>query len=135
MKLFLLLFPLFTTNAFYNIYKFKHQPFFHNRKNNYLRNNQETSNDSEKDEFEEENFNNNPTSMNRIIRLGRSKDQDGKSNIWSVEPTMQVIEQKPGDISDTNKNILVGGLVTTGIFVSLPFIYFLSSMFPDPSNY
>jgi len=30
--------------------------------------------------------------MNRIVRLGRSKDQDGKSNIWSIEPAMEVEE-------------------------------------------
>lgn len=30
--------------------------------------------------------------MNRLVRLGRSKDQDGKSNIWSIEPTMEVDE-------------------------------------------
>ena len=28
--------------------------------------------------------------MNKRVRLGRSRDQDGKSNIWSIEPTMQV---------------------------------------------
>ena len=27
--------------------------------------------------------------MNRIVRLGRSRDQDGKSNIWSIEPKME----------------------------------------------
>jgi hypothetical protein len=32
--------------------------------------------------------------MNRRVRLGRSKDQDGKSNIWSIEPTMEVDESE-----------------------------------------
>jgi hypothetical protein len=135
MKLFLLLLPFLTTSAFHNIYKFKHHQFFHNRKNNLLNNNQDTGNDSEKDDFDEEIFNNDQTSMNRIVRLGRSKDQDGKSNIWSVEPRMEVIEQKPGDISDGNKNIVVGGLVATGIIFSLPFLYLLNSILPDPNNY
>ena len=30
--------------------------------------------------------------MNKRVRLGRSRDQDGKSNIWSIEPTMEVEE-------------------------------------------
>ena len=28
--------------------------------------------------------------MNKRVRLGRSRDQDGKSNIWSIEPAMEV---------------------------------------------
>ena len=26
------------------------------------------------------------------VRLGRSRDQDGKSNVWSIEPRMEVEE-------------------------------------------
>ena len=34
--------------------------------------------------------------MNNRVRLGRSRDQDGKSNIWSIEPTMEVEEEEEG---------------------------------------
>jgi len=129
--LFLMVLSFVNTNAFYNIYKFNLNFFFYNRKNNFLRNDQEIGNKSGEEKDKQIDTN----SINKIIRLGRSKDQDGKSNIWSVEPRMDIIEQKPGDISDVNKNILVGGLVSTGIFASLPFLYFLNSMFPDPNNY
>jgi hypothetical protein len=42
---------------------------------------------------------------NKNIRLGRSKDQDGKTNIWSVEPKMKIIEEN-NDLTESNKNIL-----------------------------
>ena len=62
-------------------------------------------------------------SSNKIFRLGRSKDQDGKSNIWSVEPKMEVAYE---EITELNKNILTGGLIVTGILASLPVFYTLS---------
>lgn len=61
--------------------------------------------------------------FNRNIRLGRSKDQDGKSNIWSVEPTMEVMNE---EITDLNKNILTSGLLLTGFLGSLPLLYILN---------
>jgi hypothetical protein len=60
---------------------------------------------------------------NKIFRLGRSKDQDGKSNIWSVEPKMEVVYE---EINELNKNILTGGLIVTGMLASLPVLYTLS---------
>ena len=62
-------------------------------------------------------------SFNKNTRLGRSKDQDGKSNIWSVEPKMEVIEE---EITGVNKNILTGGLIVTGFLASLPILFTLS---------
>lgn len=62
-------------------------------------------------------------SLNKIVRLGRSKDQDGKSNIWSVEPKMEVVYE---EITEVNKNILTGGLIVTGMLASLPVLYTLS---------
>jgi hypothetical protein len=43
--------------------------------------------------------------MNRRVRLGRSRDQDGKSNLWSIEPKMQVVEeeQETGGVQDHSK--------------------------------
>lgn len=62
-------------------------------------------------------------SSNKINRLGRTKDQDGKSNIWSVEPKMEVVYE---EISELNKNILTVGLIATGMLASLPLLFILS---------
>jgi len=67
-------------------------------------------------------------SFNKNIRLGRSKDQDGKSNIWSVEPKMEVIQE---EITEFNKNILTGGLIVTGFIASLPILFTLSKYYQD----
>jgi hypothetical protein len=72
--------------------------------------------------------------MNRIVRLGRSKDQDGKSNIWSIEPKMEVIEEEPGS-SDLKKNLLIGGIVIGAALFSLPLFSAFSNLFPDPSDF
>ena len=81
--------------------------------NNDENNNDENNNDLEVD----------TKSFNKNTRLGRSKDQDGKSNIWSVEPKMEVIEE---EITGLNKNILTGGLIVTGFLASLPILFTLS---------
>jgi hypothetical protein len=70
--------------------------------------------------------------MNRRVRLGRSRDQDGKSNIWSIEPTMQVEEEEEGGVS---KNVVVGLSVLVAALVSLPLFSSLSSLLPDPSDF
>ena len=57
------------------------------------------------------------------FRLGRTKDQDGKSNIWSVEPKMEVVEE---EITELNKNILTVGLIITGFLSTLPALYLLN---------
>ena len=97
-------------------------PFSHslfNKKHNHLLqvndNNELDNNDLEIDTISK--------SSNKIFRLGRSKDQDGKSNIWSVEPKMEVVYE---EITELNKNILIGGLIVTGMLASLPVLYTLS---------
>jgi hypothetical protein len=72
--------------------------------------------------------------MNKRVRLGRSRDQDGKSNIWSIEPTMQVVEEEEGS-SSTTKNLLIGGAVIAAAVASLPLFSLFSTLFPDPSDY
>jgi hypothetical protein len=67
--------------------------------------------------------NNTSKIFNKNFRLGRSKDQDGKSNIWSVEPKMEVVDE---EITGFNKNILISGLIITGFLVSLPILYTLN---------
>jgi len=91
---------------------------FHKKHNHLLQandNNELDNNDLEIDTISK--------SSNKIFRLGRSKDQDGKSNIWSVEPKMEVIYE---EITELNKNILTGGLIVTGMLASLPVLYTLS---------
>jgi hypothetical protein len=88
-------------------------PFLNKKKNDYYLLN--SKNDLELDNTNE--------TFNRNIRLGRSKDQDGKSNIWSVEPKMEVVNE---EITDLNKNILTSGLILTGFLASLPLLYTLN---------
>jgi hypothetical protein len=72
--------------------------FLYNKKNHLLQLNNDANNNNDLDITSE--------TFNKNLRLGRSKDEDGKSNIWSVEPKMEVI---PEEITGFNKNILTGG--------------------------
>ena len=126
------LFLLPANYAFLNKYKLTFS-FFPFRKNFYL----SSSNNKDDDKKDNDNVEENgyelrdDKSMNRLIRLGRSKDQDGKSNIWSVEPTMEVMETKEGDLSEVNKNILTFGMIVTGMISSLPILYTLNHYIMD----
>ena len=102
-------------------YKQINSSFFHNKKNHYFLSNNLKDNNND-NEQENNDLEIETKSFNKIIRLGRSKDQDGKSNIWSVEPKMEVMEE---EITELNKNILTSGLILTGILASLPFFHFL----------
>jgi hypothetical protein len=70
--------------------------------------------------------------MNRIVRLGRSKDQDGKSNIWSIEPTMEVVEEEE---SSLNSNLKIAGVVIGAAIATLPLFNAFSTLFPDPADF
>ena len=70
--------------------------------------------------------------MNERVRLGRSRDQDGKSNIWSIEPRMEV-EEEEGD--QTKKNLLIAGGVIGVAIACLPIFQAFSKLVPDPSDY
>ena len=69
--------------------------------------------------------------MNKNVRLGRSRDQDGKSNIWSIEPRMEV----DGEDGGSKKNLLIAGVVVGAAIASLPLFNAFSSLFPDPTDY
>jgi hypothetical protein len=98
--------------------------FFQKKHTHLLRANKSDKNDNNK-ELDNNDLEIDTTikSSNKIFRLGRSKDQDGKSNIWSVEPKMEVVYE---EINEFNKNILTGGLIVTGMLASLPVLYTLS---------
>ena len=123
-SLFLFLLP--ANYAFVNKYKLSCS-FFPFKKNFYL----SSVNNQDQDYDDDEITRDDDKSMNRLVRLGRSKDQDGKSNIWSVEPTMEVVEVKDGDPSEVNKNIVTFGLIVTGIIASLPILYTLNYYIMD----
>mgnify|MGYP001192652966 CR=1 FL=1 len=71
--------------------------------------------------------------MNNRVRLGRSRDQDGKSNIWSIEPTMEVEEEEEG--GQTKKNLLIAGGVIGAAIACLPLFSAFSKLFPDPADF
>ena len=72
-------------------------------------------------------------SMNKRVRLGRSRDQDGKSNIWSIEPTMEVTDEPVED--QGKKNLLIGGGVIAIAIACLPLFSLFSKLFSDPSDF
>lgn len=104
-------------------------PFFPIKKiNNYynlLNSNNNENNNLEKNNLEKNNLEIDivDKKFNKNIRLGRSKDEDGKSNIWSVEPKMEVVNE---EITEFNKNIVTGGLIITGFLTTLPLLYILN---------
>lgn len=68
---------------------------------------------------------------NKRVRLGRSKDQDGKSNIWSIEPKMEVEGEEEG----AKNNVIILGAVLGAVAVCVPAFLALSKLMPDPSDY
>jgi len=66
---------------------------------------------------------------NSLIRSGRSLDQDGKTNIWSIEPTMIVDETKQKDL------FKLLGLFITAILITFQFFLLINPILPDPSDY
>lgn len=111
---------------YYNSYAF-YKPFipsiFYTKNNNYyLLNSENKENNNELDNNDLE-IDTTSKTFNKTFRLGKSKDQDGKSNIWSVEPKMELVNE---ELTELNKNILTGGLLFTGFLASLPLLYSLN---------
>jgi len=69
---------------------------------------------------------------NKRVRLGRSKDQDGKSNIWSIEPAMQVVEEEEAGLK---KNLFILGAVLGAVAIALPSFSALTALLPDPADF
>ena len=70
--------------------------------------------------------------MNKRVRLGRSRDQDGKSNIWSIEPRMEVAGEEAGG---AKKNLAIVGAVILAAVISLPLFTAFSTLVPDPTDF
>lgn len=58
-------------------------------------------------------------------RLGTSVDQDGKSNVWAVEPKMQVEVGKEGE------GVMKGGIVAGGAVAALALAGVVVANLPD----
>ncbi|CAM9666161.1 unnamed protein product [Ectocarpus sp. 8 AP-2014] len=65
---------------------------------------------------------------NENVRLGSSRDQDGKSNVWAVEPKMRV-EGTDVETPESNSLLIVGGIVGALVVAMSATIAFLPS--PD----
>lgn len=64
------------------------------------------------------------TTVTEIVRTGKFVDQDGKSNVWSVDPIIK--------IDKTNKsNIGILLNMMTGLGTLSIVVYMLSQLFPD----
>ena len=63
------------------------------------------------------------------IRTGRSSDEDGKTNIWSIEPTMEIDDKKTNDV------FKLLGIFLSVTLVTFQFFLFTNPVFPDPSDY
>ena len=66
------------------------------------------------------------TETNKKIRTGRSEDEDGKTNVWSLEPKMEIVEEKNNSLKILA--VIIGTLSLTFQFYLLmtPFLSNLS---------
>ena len=68
------------------------------------------------------------TTITEIVRTGKFVDQDGKSNVWSVDPMIKV--------DTTNKsNISILLNMMTGLGICSTVIYMLSQILPDYNSF
>ena len=67
--------------------------------------------------------------IEKNIRTGRSSDEDGKTNIWSIEPTMEIDNKKTNDV------FKLLGIFISVTLVTCQFFLLTSPILPDPSDY
>ena len=65
----------------------------------------------------------NTTSI-EIVRTGKFVDQDGKGNVWSVDPLIKIDQINPNNIS-----VLLN--IMTGLGIVSIMVYMLSQFFPE----
>ena len=93
-----------------------------NKENNLnLENKKKEDDDDNEEDSQEEN--------NVETRSGRSVDQDGKTNIWSIEPTMKLQE------NEANNLLKLTGIFFSVILVTFQIFLLANPIFPDPSDY
>ena len=68
-------------------------------------------------------------SMPRFVNRGVSVDQDGKSNVWAIEPKMEVSTKSSEE--NTRSALFAGG----GVAVTALFAGVILSNLPDPSQF
>ncbi|KAL7482897.1 hypothetical protein ACHAW6_008551 [Cyclotella cf. meneghiniana] len=73
--------------------------------------------------FSEEENSYSPAS-NKFVERGVSMDQDGKSNVWAIEPKMEIenksSEEKTGGVIAGLAALGVFGVIAAGILTNLP---------------
>lgn len=67
--------------------------------------------------------------IEKNTRTGRSTDEDGKTNIWSVEPTMEIDNKKTNDV------FKLLGIFISVTLVTYQFFLLTNPILPDPSDY
>ena len=67
--------------------------------------------------------------IEKNIRTGRSTDEDGKTNIWSIEPTMEINDKKTNDV------FKLLGIFLSVTLVTYQFFLLTNPILPDPSDY
>tara|TARA_B100001093_G_C26645528_1_gene935119 strand:- start:11 stop:406 length:396 start_codon:yes stop_codon:yes gene_type:complete len=65
----------------------------------------------------------NTTSI-EIVRTGKFVDQDGKGNVWSIDPLIKIDQINPNNIS-----VLLN--IMTGLGIVSIMVYMLSQFFPE----
>jgi hypothetical protein len=73
---------------------------------------------------DEDSTSNEPSPVTRTVERGVSLDQDGKSNVWAIEPKMEV-DSKSSEEQATSALFAVGGLaafavIAAGVLTNLP---------------
>jgi hypothetical protein len=71
----------------------------------------------------------NDSNNNKSMERGVSVDQDGKSNVWAIEPKVE-IEQKSSEEQSTSALIAVGGIAVLGAAAAV-----ILTNLPDPNQF
>lgn len=69
------------------------------------------------------------TAPSRSVERGVSVDQDGKSNVWAIEPKMEV-SSKSSEEKTQSALFAVGGLVGAAAFAAV-----VLTNLPDPNQF
>ena len=69
------------------------------------------------------------TAPSKVIERGVSVDQDGKSNVWAIEPKMEVTTKSTEE--QTSSALIAGG----GIAAAAAAAGFILTNLPDPNQF